>query len=395
VSGGKIFISAGERSGDLHASNLIRAVRALRPDLEFEGFGGPRMREAGCELHRDMLDLSVMWASFAGHLRAFVRLIRDFWWHVRENRPRALVLVDYPGLHFILARIARAVGIPVIYYICPQIWAWAGWRRRKILRLTDLLMVILPFEVELYRDPKTPAVYVGHPLADDLLRSGAEAAAPEMRRGLEVPPGGKVIGLFPGSRRQEVVSIAPLMRDILERMDLDPSKHRLVVSACEEKFHGGIEEALAGLPLPVLIRGGDARVLMAACDFALVASGTATLELAYFGKPMVVLYRIHAWQMPFYRIGSTSPWISLVNILGGGPIVPEKVVVRPRAGDLADAARALFSDTPEREECIRRLAALRGSSFSPGGVDRAAGTLVDFLEGRPVGGTAAPAEASR
>ncbi len=391
----KVFISAGERSGDVHASNLIREVRRLRPDIEFEGFGGPRMAEAGCVLHRDMLDLSVMWSSFLGHIFQFMWLIRRFWWHIREDPPSAIVLVDYPGLHFILARIARARGIPVIYYICPQIWAWAGWRRPKILRLTDLLMVILPFEVELYRNPKTAVAYVGHPLADELLRAGAEAAAPAIREELALPPGGKLIGVFPGSRRQEIGALGPLFRDVLEGMRLDPAAHRLLVSICRPDFREPLEEALRGLPIPAVFHDGDARSLMAACDFAIAASGTATLELAFYGKPMVVLYRIPAWQMFFYRTGSSSPWISLVNILGGAPIVPEKVVVRARARDMAAAARKLLDETPERAECLRRLAALRSAAFAPGGTAKAASTLVEFLEADRARAAAAAGEARR
>jgi lipid-A-disaccharide synthase len=384
----RVFISAGERSGDVHAANLIRALARRHPGIRFEGFGGPLMREAGCHLHRDMLDLSVMWTSFLGHILQFLKLIRRFYWLIRETPPRALVLVDYPGLHFILARLARARGIPVVYYICPQIWAWAPWRRRKILRLTDLLMVILPFEVDLYQNPTTPVNYVGHPLADELLKQDFAGAAARLRGDLAAPGGVKVIGLFPGSRTQEVHSLIPLFRNILEECGLDPARHRLIVSSCRKEFRPAIEEGLGGLPAPVLIDEGDSRRLMAACDFALVASGTASLELAFFGKPMVVLYRIPRWQMVPYRAISVNPFISLVNLLGRGEVVPERVVTSARAGDLGRKARELLEDTPERARCIERMARMREGAFRPGGIERAAATLLEFLERR---GALAPA----
>ncbi len=280
------------------------------------------------------------------------------------------------------ARLARSRGIPVIYYICPQIWAWAPWRRPKVLRLTDLLMVILPFEVELYRNPRVPAAYVGHPLADELLWRKAGAEADLVRSSLGVPSGGKVVGIFPGSRAQEVTSLMPLIRDILEGAGLEPGRDRILASACRPEFRPIIEDGLRGLSTPAVIDAGDSRPLMAACDFALAASGTATLELAFYGKPMLVLYRIAAWQMVMYRLFAVSPFISLVNLLARREVVPERVVVRPRAGEMSAVARSLLRDTPEREACIRRLDELRRSAFSPGGVERAARTLIEFLERR-------------
>jgi len=374
----RIFISAGERSGDVHAANLIRAVRSRHPEIEFEGFGGPRMVEAGCQLHRDMLDLSVMGVSFLGHLSQFIRLLRFFYWRIRERRFAALVLVDFPGFHFVLARLARARRIPVVYYICPQIWGWAPWRQKKVLRLTDLLMVILPFEVELYRGGRTPVVYVGHPLADELFALPPEEGD-EVRRSLALPPGGRTVGVFPGSRGHEVRDLMPLLRGILDGMGLDAARHRVLVSCCRPEFRPVIEEALRGLGPPVIVEERDSRALMAACDFALVASGTATLELAFYQKPMVVLYRVSDFALRFYRTVSITPFISLVNILGKGEVVPERIVSRAEPGDLPARARALFLDTPEREACLAGLARLRQEAFQTGANERAARALVEFL----------------
>ncbi len=380
----RIFISAGERSGDLHAAHLIRAVKKLRPEVEFEGFGGPSMEGAGCRLHRNMLELAVMWFSFLGHLWKFLSLIRNFYWLLRERPPAALVLVDFPGLHFILARMARARRIPVVYYICPQIWGWAPWRRGKIIRLTDLLMVILPFEAALYRNDKTAVEYVGHPLPDELVDHPAFAGGSGPREKLGIAKDRRVVGVFPGSRRQEVKSLMPLFRKILDGMNLDPRLHQVEISCCQPDFRGTIESSLQGTSYPFAIREEDARLLMGACDFALVASGTASLELSFFRKPMLVLYRISRLALMVYRVMAVNPFISLVNILGRGDVVPEKVVSGMEVRDLIGQARALFEDSPERELCLRKLERLHEDVFQPGGVAKAAGTLVKFLEGRSI-----------
>jgi len=383
----RIFISAGERSGDVHAANLIRAVRAGHPEIEFEGFGGPRMAQAGCQLHRDMLDLSVMGVSFLAHLSQFIRLLRLFYWRIRERRFAALVLVDFPGFHFVLARLARACNIPVVYYICPQIWGWAPWRRKKVLRLTDLLMVILPFEVELYRGGPTPVVYVGHPLADELFALPTDEGE-EVRSSLGLPPDGRTVGVFPGSRGHEVRDLMPLLRAILDGMGLDASRHRVLVSCCRPEFRPIIEEALRGLGPPVRVEERDSRALMAACDFALVASGTATLELAFYQKPMVVLYRVSGFALSFYRLAAITPFMSLVNILGKGEVVPERIVSRPEPGDLPARAQSLFLETEERQACLAGLARLREEAFQTGANERAARALVEFLRVRGLSGDA-------
>jgi lipid-A-disaccharide synthase len=207
------------------------------------------------------------------------------------------------------------------------------------------------------------------------------------------------VGIFPGSRLQEVRSLMPLFRRIVDGMGLDPKSHQVLVSACKPEFRPIVEEAFRGLTVPVRLEEGDSRTLMAACDFALVASGTASLELAYFGKPMIVLYRVAAYAMLVYRWLGVNPFISLVNILGRGEVVPERVVVRDEPVDLAPLARDLLLDTPARRGCLKRLDALREEGFQPGGTERAARRLLEFLEERQIPGVrgflAAPGGAPR
>lgn len=379
----RAFISAGERSGDLHAANLIRAMKQVRPDLRFEGFGGDQMAAAGCELHRNIVHLSSMGISFLSNIAAFVRLIALFHRLIRDDPPDVLVLVDFPGFNFLLARMARWAGVPVVYYICPQIWAWAPWRREKILRLTDLLLVILPFEAAFYRSPGHRVEYVGHPLADELAAvSPQEKLEADLRWRFSLDEGTEIIGLFPGSRDQEIRALLPVFRRTVDKIGLDPARHRIIVSCCREEFREEIAAAFEGAPAPVEILAGDAYPLMASCRLALVASGTATLELAYFRRPMVVFYKVSRIAHAVYRRICTSPFVCLVNILARGEVVPEDVTWRDNSSEQAERARRLLEDTPERAACIERLGALREEIFRPGGSARAAAALSAFLDER-------------
>ncbi|MBI4585491.1 MAG: lipid-A-disaccharide synthase [Planctomycetes bacterium] len=385
-----VFIVAGEDSGDLHAANLIRQLKQLRPEARLEGFGGDRMAQAGCFLHANITHMSSMGVSFLAHVYSFLGLIFKFYRILQRQPPDVLVLIDFPGFNFILARLARFKRVPVVYYICPQIWAWAPWRRRKILRLTQLLLVILPFEETLYRQPlgrQTPpprkVIYVGHPLGDALAEQpAAEKLAAELRQSFHLGEEVRVIGIFPGSRRHEIEGILPIFRKTVEKLALDPERHRLVVSCCRRDFRPLIERAFQGFPTAVEIVEGSAYPLMAACRLALVASGTATLELAFFQKPMVVLYKVGRLAHRVFRWISTSPFICLVNILGGREIVPESITSRDNSSEQAERVRALLEDTPERRQCLAELSRLKTEIFRPGASLKAAKTLLGFLEGR-------------
>jgi lipid-A-disaccharide synthase len=372
----------GEKSGDHHAANLIHQLKLIRPEIEFDGFGGDEMRAAGCRVLADTIHLASMGLSFLSNLFSFLRLIWSFHRRLREEPPECLVLVDFPGFNFLLARMAKWSQIPVVYYICPQIWAWAPWRRDKILDLTDLLMVILPFEEDFYREPGKRVVYVGHPLADELMAMPSpETLEARLRRGFDVADEARILGLFPGSRNHEVQELLPLFRRTLEKMDLRRGPVRLMVSSCRAEFRPWIEKAFAGFPLPIEIIDGDAYPLMASCHLALVASGTATLELAYFHKPMVVFYKIGRLAHRVYRRICTSPFVSLVNILGKEEVVPEEVTCEDNSSRQALRAQALFESSAARQTCLQKLERLRQEFFRPGGTRRAAQVLAEFLDG--------------
>ncbi len=390
----KIIVSAAERSGDTHGANLVREVRRRRPDAEFEGFGGELLRGAGVRIHEDLVSMASMGFGFLANLWRYVRVVRTFD-RLLESRPDCVLLVDSPGLNFTLARLAKWRGIPVVYYICPQIWAWAPWRRSKVLRYTDLLFTILPFEEDLYRNAKVPVLSVGHPLGDALARlppGGGE----DLRARLRIPPGDRVIAILPGSREHEVELLMPLFRRIIDRMDLDPGHHRLLISSCLESFRAAVEEALFGCRIPHEVLAEDSRVIAQASDLVLVASGTMSLEVAFFEKPMLVLYRAGALKrLLFNNLISVTPFFALPNILGasltgGEPIVLERLCKGNEAEELAPIARGLLEEGPTRDASIDRLRRLKERVFAPGATVRAAEALLEFVRKRELSSDVVP-----
>lgn len=381
-----LLLVAAEASSDAHGAELVRAVRARRPGLACLGFGGESMRRAGCEIIEDLTGAGSMVFGFLRHLRRYFNVLRRFDETLAERRPSAVVLIDSPGLNFLLARLARWRGVPVVYYVCPQIWAWAPWRLGKILRWTDLLLPILPFEVDLYGGKGVPVRYSGHPLADELGR-WSRADGERLREERGVKPGEKLLGLFPGSRVQEIAGLTRIFCRVIAAGSPAPGSCRVMVSCCEDEFFPLIEEALRDVDLRVDIVMGDAHPLMMACDFAVVASGTASLELAYFEKPMLVLYRTSRLGLLLFRLLSVTPFIALPNILGlaggdAGPTVVEELFAGDPAPELAGQVRELIEDGPARRRAVERLRRLQGSVFRPGGTDQAAGELLEFLQER-------------
>ena len=381
----RLLVSAVEPSADLHLAHLLEELSGLRPGIECRGFGGERVRAAGCTVDADPTSYSSVGFGFLKSIGRYFNLLKQFDRLLREFEPAAVLLVDAPAFNFLLARLARWRGVPVVYYICPQIWAWAPWRRRKVLRYTDLLLSIIPFEKELYSNDRVPVHYVGHPIADELSALAPDLGE-EFRSSLGISQQEKLIGIFPGSRRAEVEGLSTSFFNLLAQMKLDPDRHRIVVSALREDFRELIEDAAASHGLKIELISGDCRPLMKACDLALVASGTASLELAWFEKPMLVFYKVSGlgyWL--FKNFFSVTPWFTLPNILGsaaneGEVTVFEKLLRRDEElEEIAPVAIGLLEDELKRGEVIDRLQKLKAACMMPGANAKAAAVLNDFL----------------
>ena len=257
----RIFLSAGETSGDLLGAHLVRDLRGLDPELEAVGLGGPRMAEAGQDAFYDLTEHAIMGIlPVIRHLPTLRKLVAEVGRRFDEDPPDAFVPIDYPGLHFVLAKMAKRRGIPVIYYVSPQLWAWGSFRVAKVRRRVDRLLAILPFEEEFFRSRGVDTTYVGHPLVDRL--DGlviADEISQEVRGDSTAAARPPVLGLLPGSRLQEVRALFPVMLDVARRLaDRTPSPRIVVPLAPEESARGRLmRELLDASPVPGIVRIGD------------------------------------------------------------------------------------------------------------------------------------------
>jgi len=338
-----IMLVAGEASGDLHGAAVCRGLKGLAPDCRLVGMGGSRMAAAGMELLVDVTASAVVGGSEAlSRVPLLFRALRRLRAALAgPPRPSALVLIDFPEFNLRLARAARRAGVPVVYFIPPQVWAWRGGRVRTIRRRVSLVLAVFPFEPPLYRRAGVPVAFVGHPLLDALADAPARDAA---RRALGLAPDARVLGLLPGSRREEVDRMLPLMREAVARVGAARPDVRFVLAQAPTVEAELVARHLAGAPA-VGVVAGRADAVMRAADLVLVTSGTATLEAALLGTPMVVCYRVSRLSGFLARLLIRVPWISLANLTLGRAVVPELYQARATAERLAAEALRLL-DTP-------------------------------------------------
>ncbi len=347
---------AAEASGDLLAAHLIAALKARRPQLRFSGIGGPRMIAQGFESHVPMEKLGVRgYAEVLRHYREIMGIRRGIAARFLEERPAAFIGVDSSDFNLDLERKLKDAGIPAIQYVSPSIWAWRGWRTRRIVRSVTHLLAIFPFEPALYEKEGLPVTYVGHPLADVIPMEPDRATA---RVDLRVPAGRRVLAFLPGSRRSELHYMADLFvltaRRLLQYL---PDAHFIVPTASRatrELFEAALRRHDAkNLPLALLF--GHSHEALAAADLALVASGTATLEAALIKTPMVITYKQSPVTWALMRRMLYLPYIGLPNILAGEQLVPEFVQDKATPGALANALLDLLHDAGAQRRQIARF----------------------------------------
>jgi lipid-A-disaccharide synthase len=368
----RVMISCGEPSGDLYAGALAAEIRKIDSSAAISGFGSDRLRAAGAELIGDFHGLSVTGLlEVAGLLPRAYGMYRRLVNHARNARPDVFVAVDFPDFNFLLARAMKKAGIPVVYYVSPQLWAWRRGRIKTMKRIADRVLVIFPFEESIYREAQVPVEWVGHPLLE--LTSVLEPRAEFLRRhGLD--PDAPVIALLPGSRRNEVGQILPGLAEAAALIRYRVPRAQFIAAraphVAPELF--GPLKALEAQGAPVVVVEGEADAVLASADLALVASGTITVQAALHDCPMVVVYRLSPVT---YRLGKPFVHVdtyAMVNLVAGRTIVPELIqdAFTPRA--VAEEALRVLSDPAHAKYVRAELREVRAKLGHPGASRRAA-----------------------
>jgi lipid-A-disaccharide synthase len=372
----RLFISAGEPSGDLHGANLIQSLRELEPDVQVHGFGGERMAAAGCELVYPLTNLAMvgLWRVICAVPR-FWRVLKQGEAFFQEHRPDALVLIDFPGFHWWLARAARKHGIPVIYFVAPQLWAWGGWRVHKMRRLVNRVLCTLPFEEDWYRQRQVPAQYVGHPYFDELRQCQLDGSFLHSQRSRP----GEIVAILPGSRGQELHYNVPAMVRAAGLIHARRPDVRFLVACVKEPHARLVQEKLAGTELPIEVHHGMTPEIIQLAHSCMACSGSVGLELLYRGKPSVIVYQTDWTGIFLAALLKTAPHISLVNLLAGRRILPEYWGSRCYGATMANHILTWLQDRTAYESVRGELAALRDRVAEPGACRRAAAAVLDTL----------------
>ena len=371
----RILIIAGEASGDLHGANLAVALRAKAPELSILGVGGPRMQAAGVELVQSLGHLNVIGIVGPSAIRALARRVLAIRRILRQEPIDLVVLIDNPGLNFHFARVAKRAGRRVVYYIAPQLWAWRPRRMRWIQRRVDHVVVILPFEAELYHRAGVPCTFVGHPLLDEVAPSYDRD---RLRATYGLPREACVIGLLPGSRAGEVRALLPVMLEAVRLLQGQGRSLKAILAVAETVDPDEIKRLCDGAGL-------DVRLVMAVADLLFIASGTATLQAAIIGTPMVIVYKAPWLTYLLARLLVRVRSIGLPNLVAGRTFIPELIQHHATPARLADQARRILDDASSCEAMRAEMARVRDLLGTPGASSRAAEVVLGQLRRQEAG----------
>lgn len=375
----RIFFSAGEPSGDQHTAKLIEELRKSSPDFQAEGFGGPAMRAVGCNLLFELTDLAVM-----GFLRVlpliakFRAVVKQAEKYFDENPPDAVVLVDFPGFNWWIARAAKNRGIPVYYYLPPQLWAWAPWRIRKVRKFVDHVLCALPFEYQWYKDRGVKCTWVGHPFFDQVARKKLDQGLVDKLRGSGRTP---VVALLPGSRGHEIEKNWPVMMQVVRNVASEVPDVRWIVGSYREnqKLRCQELEQSSSLPVPLHYFVDSTSEVIAAADCCFMVSGSISLELLARRKAGIVLYRVPTIGRFFSRFLMMCRFISLPNLMADDEIMPEFISNGSPDKDIARMTERLLDwlKTPGAlAQATAKMSQLAESAANPGATKHVA----EFLE---------------
>lgn len=377
-SGKRVVIVAGEASGDAHAGRMIKALKKQRPDIQVSGIGGDALREAGAEIFTDFSELAVMGlVEVLKRYRQIKAIFNQLVERLSKDKPDLLILVDYPGFNLKLAKKAHKLGIPVLYYISPKVWAWRPGRVKTIRRYVDHMAVLFPFEQTLYEDAGVPVTCVGHPLVDAVK---SELTSSEAKRQLEINPEHRVLGLFPGSRRSEVESLLPVMLQTADRIHQRHMDLEVLLPLAPGLDMAFLQPMLSQSKLDIKVVKGDFYDVTRSCDAIVAASGTVTLEIALMGVPHLLVYRVAPMSYRILKRLVKIPYVGLCNIVTGQNIITELLQDEVTVENLDKQLTELLTN-PQAKNRAEKIRQQVLEALGPaGGADNAAQLVVNLLE---------------
>jgi lipid-A-disaccharide synthase len=376
----KIMIVAGEASGDLHGSNLVKAMLSKDSSLNFYGIGGEKLRDAGVDIIADSSDMAVVGLTEVLSKLGFILKVRHrLKKSIQEEHPDLLILIDYPDFNISLAKVAKKSNVKVFYYISPQVWAWRKRRVNDLARCVDRMAVILPFEKEVYNSVLLDVDFVGHPLLDTVKRTRSRS---EILGELGLEADRKIVAILPGSREKEVTRLLPEMLGAAEILkERIPSVQFILplagtlpiemITTIAENYSVDIK----------IVRNNDTYDAIGESDMAIVASGTATLEVALLEIPMIIVYKVSPFTYLVGRIVVDVEHIGLINIIAGKRVVPEIIQGDATAGKIAEETEKILSDRALADRIKGDLRNLRQRLGNPGAAERTAGLAYELLQG--------------
>jgi lipid-A-disaccharide synthase len=376
----KIMIMSGEASGDLHGANLAKEIRKKDPSLALYGVGSRRMQEAGVVMLADASQISVVGITeVITHLGTIYGVLSRLKRFLKQERPDLLILIDFPDFNIMLGKAARKLGIPVLYYVSPQVWVWRKGRIKTIARLVKAMIVVFPFEVPLYQQAGVDVRFVGHPLTD-VVGSGLSQEQAKVLFGMD--PKRRTIALLPGSRRTEIANLLPDMLRAAEMLLTRLPDLQFVLPVAPTLDREIIATAVSESGVPVAVTDGRVYDVLRAADAAIVTSGTATLETGLMGVPMVIVYRISRLSHAVLsRLVSGVKHVGLVNIVADRRLVPEFIQAEANPENMADAVSKMLLDRRYADEIREGLDEVRKRLGDKGTSERAAAVVMEILQG--------------
>lgn len=377
-SPGKILIVAGEASGDLHGSSLVRAIHRIRPHIRFYGIGGRNLEDAGVEIVAHSSEMAVVgltevFAKLNFILGTFFSLKRS----LREEKPDLVILIDYPDFNIPLARAAKKRGVKVFYYISPQVWAWRKGRIRSIRKCVEHMAVIFPFEQAMYREAGVDATFVGHPLLDSAKRKYSRE---EALRAFDLEDHVTTVAILPGSREGEVTRLLPVMMGAAEILKEKFVPIQFVLPLADTLKPDLVEGIAKDFAVPVHIVRDSIYDVLGISDAAIVTSGTATVETALMETPMVVIYKVSGFTYLVGRLLIDVDHIAMANIIAGKTTVPELIQNDATPERIAKEIARILTNDVKRAEMKQELKKVRERMGNPGAAERAAQLAIALLE---------------